>query len=228
MDYIKENKTSWNKSYEKGWGNKYVDTDLVSLYFHYIKPNLKFSEKTKLKCLDFGCSLGANTKFFAEQGFEVYGIDISDIAIKNCVKINNFDITHFKACNLLECGDLSEIFNIKFDLIIVSNVLYYFSKQDVKVILNHFKNALCIGGIIYANWVTYNHDMYRDYKGKEKSGMISVGESGSVKENLHVYCIEDKEEMLQNMSMFNLLSIKRSVLELQGENEMIHYIGTKE
>ncbi|MEG1742479.1 MAG: methyltransferase domain-containing protein, partial [Acetivibrio sp.] len=77
--YIKENKKTYDEAYENGWGNSYPDSMWVSLYHSKIKKLLN-QEKKPIRVLDFGCSLGANTRFFADLGFEVYGIDISEEA----------------------------------------------------------------------------------------------------------------------------------------------------
>ncbi len=228
MSYIDVNKNSYNEVYKKGWGNKYPDSNIVSYYFNYIKPLLQNETGRKPKMLDFGCGLGANTKFFYEQGFEVYGIDISELAIEKCIKNNGFNKDNFKSLNLFEYNTLEEIFGIRFDLVVASETLYYFSKKDVQKILEMFNGALVNNGVIYANWVTYNNDYYRQFKNiKNPNVQVKVDVTGSMDKECNVYIIEDKKEMEDIFSIFNLKYIKSTNIELKGENESVHYIGMK-
>ncbi len=230
MSYINENKSSYDEIYKKGWGNQYPNSNMISYYFNYIKPLLQArgGVERKLKMLDFGCSIGANTRFFAEQGFEVYGIDISEIAIARCIERNKFPEDHFKALNILDYNDLGMVFGTKFDLIVASEVLYYFDKKDAGTLLELFNGSLAENGIIYANWVTFNMDFYRKYKKPDLCmGQIKVSNTGSIGEDLNVYVVENKQEIEEMFHVFDTKYIKSTCLELDGENESIHYIGVK-
>lgn len=228
MGYIERNLNSYEKVYQNGWGNRYPSSEVISLYFNHVKKKLK-KRNDKLKVLDFGCSLGANTKFFEEQGFDVYGIDISETAIKKCVEINGFDAEKFKAVNVFEHNSIKEIFDIEFDLIVAFEVLYYFSAEDSKRLLNMFKGSLVEDGIIFASWITFNHDAYRKFADICKPDeQICIGETGSMDEELRVCVIRDKEEMRKKFSMFSEFCIKRTIIELEADNEILYYIGRKE
>lgn len=226
MDYINENKKSYDKLYEKGWGNRYPDSHLISFWHNYIKHLLPRSDG-QVKVLDFGCSLGANTRFFHEQGCDVYGIDISEIAVRKCVELNGFPQDHFKALDLLGRSDsLEAIFHTRFDLIIASEVLYYFSPDDIKKLRDIFHDGLVENGVIYANWVTYNHHVYKKYKGMTGKQIV-VEATGSADEKMYDYIIEDKAELQNIFSNFTAKYIKRTVIELDEENESLHYIGVR-
>lgn len=226
MGYIEENINSYEKIYQKGWGNRYPDSSIISYYFHYIKPLIGVTGR-RPKMLDFGCSLGANTKFFADQGFEVYGIDISETVIEKCITMNSFDRNHFKVCNILGEGiGLKELFGTDFDLIVASDVLYYFSKEDAHLVLNMFNEALQDQGVIYANWVTCNHYVYEKYK-RNPGEQIRVSNTENIDETLNVYVLEDKQEMEELFDMFQKKHIKATTIEYESTNESLHYIGIK-
>ncbi len=226
--YIDSNGKSFSDVYKNGWGNRYPDSNIISYYFNYVRPLLPDGKGRRLKMLDFGCSLGANTKFFEGQGFDVYGIDISETAIEKCIDINGFDETHFKACDVLKMDSLRGLFETEFDLIVASEVLYYFSKRDVQRVLGLFRDAMSETGVIYANWVSYGSGTYGKYKGSVGRGeQISVEMTGSVNEPLKVYVLEDKDELMENFNMFHMKQIKRTILELEGDNVSFHFIGTK-
>src|SRR5437588_4391821 len=45
---------------------------------------LDFAQRPKIKILELGCGSGANLWMIAREGFDAYGIDLSDEAIKLC------------------------------------------------------------------------------------------------------------------------------------------------
>lgn len=229
--YIDINKKSYDKVYEAGWGNRYTDSNLVSIYYNIICPLIeeKRGMKEKLKCLDFGCSLGANTKFFCEMGFEVYGIDISETAIEKCININHFKRENFVATNILEGRGIGDIFHdIEFDLIIAANVLYYFDDMDIHKVLQQFNAVMNKNAVLYANMHTEKSDYYIN-KEKNSHNMFILNDTGSINETLYVNTVHDKEKMNHLFDIFSCESILYYNIETtQGKfTEGYHYIGKK-
>lgn len=226
---IRENEKAWQMTYEtSSFGNKYPSSYLVSLFHRVIKKNLPV--KNKIKVLDFGCSLGANAKFISDmQGYEVYGIDVSPDAITYCIEEVGFSKDHFCCCNVLKDNiSLKELFG-EIDLIIASEVLYYFAKSDLDILLAKFKECLCDGGIIYADMPTLNHGAYREYAQKipNEEGMIEVKSTGSVEQTLWVRLVKDKDDMRNIFHEFDEIATLRTLEEIEGENEEIHFVGRK-
>ncbi len=63
---------NWDKEYENG------------AHWEYDRPSsncVKFAEMVSGKVLDAGCGSGRDCFYLAEQGFKVYGVDISKVAI---------------------------------------------------------------------------------------------------------------------------------------------------
>lgn len=223
--YIKQNIKAFDDMYANDWGNKYPTDGLVSYYHNIIKPNLCSTQN--IKVLDFGCSLGANTKFFADLGFDVYGIDSSVNAIKRCIYINKFEPSHFKCCNILEKGnEINNLFDIKFDLIVALNVLPYFSNNDLKLVLEQFCQVMSLGAIFYSNMYT----MRREWKvGERIDDMYLAEQSGSVGLDTYLNLVEDKNDTEQLFStFFSTIAVTHTIVEgIDGENESIHYFGKK-
>jgi 2-polyprenyl-3-methyl-5-hydroxy-6-metoxy-1,4-benzoquinol methylase len=71
---------SWDLEYSKGNAlNEYPFDFIVTLTFKYFG---KVKNKGSVKVLDVRCGAGNNSEFFAREGFDVFGIDGSDTAIK--------------------------------------------------------------------------------------------------------------------------------------------------
>lgn len=223
----KENGKAWARVYEKtDFGNRYPTDGLVSLYYHFIKEHLE-GLSHPIKVLDFACSHGANAKFFSELGFEVYGIDISEKAISYCVQEQGFDREKFVACDVLgENLSLSELFG-KFDLIVASECLYYFSKTDFYRLLGKFCKCMKEGAVLYANMHTWNHQLYREYRNvkQNEEGLVEIKSSGTAGVPLWVKIVEDKDEMRDLFGCFEEIATVHSVLELESEIETLHFIG---
>ena len=74
-----EDKVRWDKKYK----NNPIPTKIVQVVASYAKL------ATGKQALDIACGMGRNSKFLAEQGFEVDALDISPIAIENLKNIQN-------------------------------------------------------------------------------------------------------------------------------------------
>lgn len=225
----RQNATAWTEVYQRtSFGNRYPTDGLVSLYYHFIKPELP-NQAQPAKVLDFGCSHGANALFFSEQGFDVYGIDISKDAIDYCVQKQGFEKRRFMACNILEDSlSVRELYGT-FDLIIASECLYYFSQADFDKLLLKFYECMKEDAVIYANMHTWNHPLYRNYQGIgcNKEGLVEIPASGTADLPLRVRIVENKQAMRQLFRGFRETAIVRSLLELESEVETLHYIGKK-
>lgn len=243
MDYIDQNKGSYELEYNGGWGNRYPDTRLISYYYNKIRP-LMMTEKAGFESvgktemnrgggciLEFGCSIGANLTFFHDIGYEVYGVDISEAAINKCVLNKGFKRENFKAVNILEKGkSINEIFDVTFDLIIAPDVLYYFGNSDIKRVVHQFYEVAKPGAVFYASMITYNSDTYRQYlsSSSDEENLTLVSRTGSVTEALYVNIMKDDEQVRQLCSEFKTKYILHTMTELDSMNEAIHYIGRKE
>ncbi|MBW3019080.1 class I SAM-dependent methyltransferase [Candidatus Woesearchaeota archaeon] len=70
----------WEKVFqEQDWGS-YPETELVRFASRIFKDEKR--EKSAIKILDLGCGSGANSWYFAREGFSVYAIDGSPTAVE--------------------------------------------------------------------------------------------------------------------------------------------------
>ena len=77
--------SQWKKEYKKkGIPSSFRETPSGSAKWYY--RILKKNRKIKGKLLDLGCGKGRNAIFFAEKGFEVYGIDFVKEALEEMEK----------------------------------------------------------------------------------------------------------------------------------------------
>eukprot|EP01047_Picozoa_sp_COSAG01_P015189 COSAG01_NODE_755_length_13819_cov_130.671939_13_plen_202_part_00 len=139
----KKNQLEWEKVYsEKGDShkNKYPSEDLVSFVLGKYK-NVK--KRNSIRVLDLGCGWGNNTRFFHEEGFDVYAIDFSKSAIANVKKI----IGDKAIC--VDGLQLNDYENNFFDLIVDRSSLQHNESDVIQKIYERVKRKLKLGGIFF-------------------------------------------------------------------------------
>lgn len=77
--------TAWDENiYSKGFAlNQYPYGELISIFFYALKYLKTEKPKDLIKVLEVGCGSGNNLWFIRELGFDVTGIDGSEIAIES-------------------------------------------------------------------------------------------------------------------------------------------------
>ena len=96
--------------------------------------------KDKKILLDIGCGTGLNANFLKEKGYEIYGIDVSKIAI------DKFNKKGFKG-KIMDISQELEFEENFFDVIFASEVIEHVSYTEG--FLKEIKRVLKPGGILY-------------------------------------------------------------------------------
>ena len=225
-----DNAAVWKTIYDtSSFGNRYPSSYLVSLFHARIKPLLleRKSGLEKVNVLDFGCSIGANSAVFTALNMNVYGIDVSESAISRLVKNGVGDQEHFKAVNLVNQElELDDVFpDTKYDLIIASECIYYFSNSERQRLLEKFIKAMNDGAILYVSMPTFDMSLYRAYKNvpKNDDGMIEIKESGRIKRALWVNLPKNLKECKEMFNQFQIIDIMTVNMPLYSDDDMIEY-----
>lgn len=131
----------WNNVFKnKKWG-EYPSEHLV----RFVAQNYyRCKNKKKIRILEVGCGAGANIRYLCEQGFDVYGLDYSRVAIKQAQEMLKKNKINHSAS--LTCSNISNIpfENNFFDLIIDIECLYSLTPENkdlaIKEIYRTLKN----------------------------------------------------------------------------------------
>ncbi len=121
-------------------------------------------EKEK-KILDIGCGLGRHIVYFARQGFQVCGIDISEHAVSH----TNKWLREEKLEADVHKGAFTSINypNNTFNLVIALNVIYHGFKKEIIKGFSEVLRILKPGGIFYGTLKTKSKDEPFDNEGIE-------------------------------------------------------------
>jgi ubiquinone/menaquinone biosynthesis C-methylase UbiE len=136
------NKDKWNRIYKKGYKTE-IDESMPKVI-----ELLKSHGVTTV--LDLGCGSGRHTAYLAEQGFSVYGIDISDEGIhKAGQKVHNSG--HHA---VLTTGSIFHKLPYQtnfFDSIISTKVLHNGRIKDIRNAIKESERVLKPQGVIFVS-----------------------------------------------------------------------------
>jgi len=144
----------------------------------------------KKKILDCGAG-GRDPKlaFFYENGFETYGIDISDEEINDAQ-----DFCQENGINLrIVKGDMR---NIPFDSNFFGYVFSYLSmvhlsKKDTAIAINEMHRVLMIGGLCYLNFLSKDDANFDEKRESNPGEIINIHEN---QEYIHSYYDDDEPD----------------------------------
>lgn len=121
MDLISQ-KEYWNKRFKEGklWGEQPCPSAYMSI------PYLESNNSNKI--LVPGCGYGRNSAYFAKNGYEVTGIDISKEAIKHAADDVEPDMKNLS----YQVNDLFSMVSMvdQYDAVFLSNVIHLFLAND--------------------------------------------------------------------------------------------------
>ncbi len=136
-DYIKKTIDFYDTSFDE-YFNKTLnlqDKYWLEKFILYLPPSSKI--------LDAGCAFGRDSKYFSENSFETYGIDLSTKMIEKAKEFS--PLSNFSVMDMM---DLKFDDNF-FDGIWCSAALLHLNKKDAQIALKEFKRVLKNKGFLY-------------------------------------------------------------------------------
>ena len=159
-DYLTQNKSYYDREFGSGYGHQYPESHVIKIYHRVLAKDLNLTGAGTQTLLDFGCGTGANAAFFASKGFDVYGVDISAVAIQKCRRALPDIAEHFQTVDPKpDDGDLP--FEGPFDIVFSNQVLYFLSDSDLAARLRTLIDRLKRGGIFVATMIGARHYLCR-------------------------------------------------------------------
>ena len=202
--YLAGNNEYWQKPYTAD----NVESFVFRVYGRILKYELGITGEKGEKLLDFGCGEGANLSYFNRLGFDVYGVDISRPAIDKCKERMPHIADHFKIVEP-EASENDIFFdNVKYDVVIAIQSLYYYSPKDLEKRLFSLKNQMKPGGVLYATMMGTKCWYYENSKPCDNGMRVVNIHSPRLNANdYYVTFTETKEDLLEKFSMFKKLHI---------------------
>lgn len=161
--------------------------------------------------LDAGCAGGTKTKFMADKGFRVTGIDFAS----NFIEIAKKEVPEadFQVLDIREVASLEK----EFDGIFLQAVLLHFPKKEVPDILRDVLTKLKPGGFFYVA-------VKEAREGQEEEGISKENDYGYEYERFFSYFSQQEVEMiLKSLGM----EITFSEVQSNGRARWIQIIARK-
>lgn len=200
-DSYKGQQEYWSKGYEAD----NVESQVFRVYGRIFKE-LGFDGSKGEKLLDFGCGEGGNLRFYNSKGFNVHGVDISEVDIDKCKAKMPSIADQFKVVDP-DPLKTKDYFGGNFDVIVSIQTVHYFTDTILEKLLMSFYNQMNKGAIIYTTMMSdkclwhYNNSVYKGdglYRVDFKNDRIQV-------DNYYENFTESKEDLKQKFHMFKPL-----------------------
>jgi len=198
-------KGKWNGLYKlKRFRLQYPSESVVRFLFTNFPADRK--RRKNLKILDVGCGGGRHVKLFAEQGFDVSGVDFSMEAITRVKKM----LKRFDLSAKLQQGDMTNLpyEDNLFDGVVSFGVFYYTDSAGMKKAIGELRRVLKKNGRALIQ--TRTTDDYRFGKGRETGKNTFVLEIKETNEQGMTIHFLTKEDVYDYYSKFNIINLERS------------------
>jgi ubiquinone/menaquinone biosynthesis C-methylase UbiE len=175
---------------EEGEIKKYPSLELVRIEKKFFNIH-----SSNAKVLEYGFGGGCNTEALLDQGYQVFGIDVSKAAFNTTKRrfIGKEDKIKGKLNLSLIDSTTSRIDfeDNSFDYIVAMSVLSLLgSEQRIKLLLREFKRVLKEGGRIVLDINDQDSEFSKGKKEVEKNVFLA----GPYGDNIHCYCLKTEND----------------------------------
>jgi len=196
----------WKEVYGKTFGGQWYPAEgVVRFTGRYLKRRVgidAWDVKRKVRrILDAGCGNGRHMVLFAEQGFDVHGVDISEEALE----IANAWLAKKGLRAHLELGGITRLpfENQYFDVVISYGVLDHITFPKAKKALQEIDRVSSKGAYIYITLrSTEDAECGRGQEVEKNTYVLQEGyEKGIIQ---HFFDLEEIEELLRGFKIFDI------------------------
>jgi len=155
------------------------------------------------KVLDLSFGDGSNSEFFIEKGFDVYGTDISDLAVETMTdKYPEYTWISHDTLDKFPFPDNS------FNLVFARLALHYFKKEDLERILIDINRILKNNGYLYI--------------------MVKCSDTGNLNTEKKLYDSEEWSNMIsENFEIIEFSEEKKKAYSYENESILLEIIAEK-
>lgn len=216
---------AYEMKYKTGYGHEHPDGHVVRIHRHVLQHELGLRGG---KILDYGCGTGVYLDYFAHHGFEPYGCDISEEAIRHCkARLPKYaDNLHV----IPSVPKLSDLFPGDFDLVFSNQTLYYLKNEDLDDVLTQLHGLLKPGGAIYASMMSTGSYYAKHIEGTS-DGLSKVVLRGRLEESTFMsFWTRDKVQQLFESHGFDKVQLGNYgylIREDEGQREHHFIVGRK-
>lgn len=228
MDYLTANEHYWSTEYEAN----NVDHTVFRSAKRILRPDFDLPNNHE-NLLDFGCGSGAAVNYFNQIGFNAFGVDSSETAIKIAKARYPMLSNNFLKINSNTLRNSRKFFGKTYTVITAFQSLYYFNKSHFEYVCNDLFQMLEPGGVFIATMMSkLSEQFYLNSKSTKDSYLreVTFSDRRQKIENYFISFVEDEEDLVNKFHLFKPVHIGYYSAKFRSdEGDGHHYIfcGTK-
>ncbi len=203
----------------KGWNWETIHSESwLDVSEEFLPVALKWKDKFK-SILDIGAGIGRHSIFFAENGFDVSAIDISESSVEIIAK-------EAKNRNLkidVRIADMTALpfADGKFDCVICFHTIYHTDYSGLKKAIHEIHRVLSEKGEAY---ITFNSKENVNYKKEDTIDGNTIMKYSKTEEGIP-HCYVDQNEIEDLLSSFQIVSMSKITEYVRKEKKVcrVHY-----
>ncbi len=149
-------KDTFNQKYDSKklyWGTR--PSDLVKNFASLATPG---------NAVDLGMGEGRDSIYLAQRGFNVTGVDQSEIGVRKCLKRAEKLGVNIKT--VVSDVRSFKIAKSRYSLILSNNLFQYITKSEAQHVARNIIRGLKKGGLVIASVFTYDDPRFKEYRKK--------------------------------------------------------------
>lgn len=206
MSYLSDNAAYWSLGV---YDAPNPESCVFRTYGRILKHDFGLSGSGGERLLDFGCGPGGNTRFYAERGFDVYGVDLSEVDIHRCKDRMREIGDHFKVIDPKPRRSDRFFGDVTFKIVTAIQSLYYYSDSDLEERMISLFDQMDTGAVFMATMMG-TKCWYYDMSEETEDGLRLVKlhrttdkhREGLVSSNHYINFTGSKEQLERKFCMF--------------------------
>ena len=214
---------TYENQYKNGYGLSYPEGHVIRTHLKILKYELGMSGG---KILDYGCGTGGHLEYFLKNGYQPFGCDTSETAIRICKSQMPEYEKNFQV--IQSVPRLRDYFSDDFDVILSNQVLYYLSDVDINNITSQFYEMLKPGGVFIVTLISPENYLHKYIVSKE-GDLSKVMLTGRLNQLSYIN-FKTKEEWLKMFNKFTKLHFgwyTSVIREEEGRTDHFIFVGKK-
>lgn len=211
-EMLDENKKHYKNLYAKEESYLRYPADwIVRFHNMYLRKNLPTG-----RVLDYGCGTGNNSVFFLENGYDVYGAEVSENAlglIKKNLAFRHLDPKLAENFSIIPPDNTRLPFQDNFfDFVLCNQVFCYLaSEEQIKRVCQEFSRILRPGGIVFFTIYGPENYYFKYYAREIRPGGVYKIVIDNPEHRLYglqelVYMVKDEKHLKSLFSEFECVS----------------------
>jgi len=207
------NRDTYQDLYAKGkLFVRYPMDHVIRFHAYYLKSNMPGG-----RVLDYGCGSGNNSLLFIQQGYDVYGVDVAEVAldqIRANLEMYGLDTKHLDRFKIIAPDTNTLPFEDGFfDLIVANQVLYYLGTENrIRTLSHELSRCLRPGGLVFftmygARHYYFTHHTKRIHDSETCEVVIEDPSHRLYGLRELVYVVRDEEHLKRLFSDFECVNV---------------------